>query len=67
MKTFTMHIAGGSSTIVAILKCDNCGLAVSSWTGFVGLLHVPMDDADGDSHEHICDEQPRLGAPAIEM
>jgi hypothetical protein len=56
VKVFSIVIIVPGQEVTANLMCENCGVAVASWTGFVGTVHVPMDDATGDMHDHICEE-----------
>lgn len=55
MKNFTLVATGAECSVVVIIQCDECKAAIGSWTGVVGIVHIPVDDIDGDIQDHICE------------
>ena len=42
--------------VIVRLECLDCRQPLTEWNGKLGLIHINLDDADGDAHEHICEK-----------
>lgn len=54
MKVFTLVATAHRETVAVIVQCEDCKTAIGSWEGVVGIVHIPVDDINGDIQDHIC-------------
>lgn len=56
MSNYQIVIGVKGNVVLATLECVRCTQVLCTWEGFVGILHLPVDDINDNTFEHECEK-----------